>query len=213
MRPLPITARKPTPLALLLLLAVLSSTSGAAGYGSGQYGEKHPFMESMKLMMDAMGLDKSAGGGSDWWRSAPNQSFSGSPWNQTWPGMMSSMPGATAGQQMMRQMPGSNSPWYPLAASELDGVWQGQGGDLLEIRGDRFRLAGGAGRHIEGQLRTQGNVISMRNARTEATRSYEYAVHQGRLALRDPYGQLMLYRRVPEGSQNPSGWSDPGWNY
>jgi len=200
-------------LALYLVLALTPAISAAAGYGynSPQYGEKNPFRESMRLMMDAMGLDKSTGSGSDWWRSGPSEAFSSSPWSQGWPGMMSSMPGTAAGQDWMRQMPGANMPWFPGSTAALDGVWQGASGEMLEIRGDRFRLAAGAG-YVEGWLRTKGNVLSMRTAQTNTTRTYEYATSQGRLALRDVYGQLLLYRKVSDPSQNPSAWSGGGWN-
>lgn len=97
-------------------------------------------------------------------------------------------------------VPRAEPPTHPWSdpSTPLDGKWRGQSGELLVISGGRFRIYQGREHFQEGQIRVDGqSVLSMRSGGGKISRSYEYALHQGRLALRDADGNLLLYRRIP----------------
>ena len=191
------------PLALLIALLPFGRIFAQTGYQTEDaYGKSNPFVESMQLMMDAMrSAARTDQGGSwgnvvpDWSQYAPSggwPGFGGSgytpPWNS----------GQLPGQQQMQQMmQGMGAPQgLPFTGTSLDGIWQGRSGDVLVMWGNRFRIYADTDRFTEGQLRVQGNQLWLHNPTSNTTQRYEYALYQGRLALRDAYGQLLLYRRA-----------------
>jgi len=195
----------------------------AESYGTAPYGmdRQHPFIESMQLMMDAMGMNR---GGSDvpgnlgdpfggGWAGSGRGPSSGSSWGQGVPRGFESL----APQRWIQQF-GSQSPqnytdprrwprqmqsmWSAIRA--LDGDWRGRGGEVLSIRGDRFRIYASRDNYADGRLQIDGSYLILHNAGSRRARRYEFAVYQGRLALRDESGQLLLYRRVdPKDSYPP----------
>ena len=203
-------------LASALLLAALSAAGIAAeGFQDyGQYGRQHPFVESMQLMMDAMGVNKGGSAG-----------VFNSPWSQfgQMPGgdLLSPMGGGSSQMQQLMgtwpQMGGMDQlsqygrQWMqtpqnlPFLGSQLNGVWLGRSGEVLTIAGNQFRIQVGRNRAVRGQLRVQGNRLWLQNSQTNRVNEYEFASHEGRLVLRDSYGQLLLYRRVDK--QSAQGWN------
>ena len=129
--------------------------------------------------------------GSPWSSMAPNPwSMGGNPWSS-----MHNMPGSfppNPNTDMFRgQLPASPS-------AGLDGNWQGRSGELLAVSNGRFRIYQDRDHYQEGRIEVQGSgLLTMSNHDGNVTRSYEYAVHEGKLALRDADGNLLLYRRVP----------------
>jgi hypothetical protein len=192
-------------IAVILLPALLPVPGAFAqrAYPSqSPYGKTNPFVESMQLMLDAM-KNASRSGETGSWGNAPLD------WSQynpswAWPGSMGSgFPspwggGQLPGQQQMQQMmPGLGSTQgQPFSGSSLNGVWRGRSGDVLVIQGNRFRIYADKTRFTEGELRIQGNQLWLHNPKANHTQRYEYAEHEGRLALRDARGQLLLYRRA-----------------
>jgi hypothetical protein len=87
----------------------------------------------------------------------------------------------------------------PATAAPLNGVWLSNTGERLWIQDCRFQLQSGSGRNVSGFLEIRDRVLAMYLPEQRRNLYYEYAEHQGRLALRDPQGQLFLYRRL-----NPS---------
>lgn len=185
--------------AAVLLLAWLNATALASdGFQDyGQYGRQHPFVESMQLMMDAMGVNKGGSAG-----------VFNSPWSQ-----FGQMPGGNLPSPMggMDQLGQYGRQWMqapqnlPFLGSGLNGVWLGRSGEVLVIRGNQYRIQADRNRAVQGQLRVQGNHLWLQNAQTNTVNEYEFASHEGRLVLRDSYGQLLLYRRVKD--QNTQGWN------
>ena len=214
------TPRPHTPqfhrLAVTLLLAVLSAAAPAAdGFQNyGQSGRQHPFVESMQLMMDAMSVNKGGSAG-----------VFDSPWSQfgQMPGgnLFSPMGGGSSQMQQLMgnwpQMGGMDQlgqygrQWMqapqnlPFLGSQLNGVWRGRSGEVLVISGNQYRIQAGRNRAVQGQLRVQGNRLWLQNAQTNTVNEYDFANHEGRLVLRDRYGQLLLYRRVD--NQRGQGWN------
>jgi len=65
------------------------------------------------------------------------------------------------------------------------------------VRNDRFRIYLGKEHFKEGTLRIlSANQLLMQDPETGIEREYEYALHEGKLALRDAGGNLLLFRRT-----------------
>lgn len=151
--------------------------------------------DAMLNMMDAMGF-----GGTDQTAIGKNRSL-GQSWapfvspaqGSRW-GVFGTRPWAGTARDMLEYW--SRRPWAP-SLSALAGVWLSASGERLTIRGHQFRLEAGPGRASTGILQLRGRLLALQQPRSERTWIYEYAVHEGRLVLRDAQGQLFLYRRVP----------------
>ena len=200
---------------LLLCLAALCPPAGSQNrYSSpGQPAQQHPFMESMQIMMDAMGVNRQGGGpgsSSSWPSGSESQPFSG------YPGFGSSLPGQSQMRQMMRNAPyPANRNWmsqfpgnwsdmgqwsqsfqqFASPGTQLEGTWQGRGGEVLVVRGNRYRIYAAPDQHTDGQLAIEGDILWLGNPQAGTVQRYEFASHEGRLALRDPWGPLLLFRR------------------
>jgi hypothetical protein len=85
----------------------------------------------------------------------------------------------------------------PPVTSPLDGIWQGQGGEIVLVMYGRFRIYADADRYRDGSYRVDGKWILMRDPATGAEKSYEFALDEGRLALRGIDGTLLLFRQLP----------------
>lgn len=111
-------------------------------------------------------------------------------------GLMANSPAATldpSGGQLMQSIPG----FQASGSSPLDGAWQGSRGEYLLIEGERFRLhAADSQRHIDGSLRTQGNIVGFLYPERQAALMYRYRVEEDRMALQDQNGNVLLYRKV-----------------
>jgi hypothetical protein len=144
-----------------------------------------------------------------WGQSSIPWSMGGMPWTSggtPWsPGSMpwtqSGMSGAPGfGQQMLPSFGAGNPSLFgqgPSASSPLDGSWRGRSGEVLVIGNGRFRIYLNRDDYREGRLLLSGkDRIAMQDPSSGLTRQYRYAEHQGRLALQDERGALLLYRRI-----------------
>lgn len=180
--------------ALLLLLGSATALPSAAATADGV----RVFAEAMARMMDAMGM---LGDGGDAPMPLPPAAMPGvgapmgmeqMPW--------SGVPGANPSDwsAWMQQLPGMvqlpNAPGWQRTS--LDGLWEGRDGGLLIVQAHRFRLYARRGDYIEGLIQQRGDRIALYDAEHDLARPYEFAQHQGRLVLRDPAGQVYLYRRL-----------------
>ena len=158
---------------------------------SGRYGY-NPFVEAMQLMAEAMG------------NAGRSQAPYSMPYGSTMPGYRQ-FPGMM--QNMMQQMPEASRLYQGGVAGSgaLEGTWIGRAGDTLEIRGDRFRIADGTGRTSDGTVVVRDNIVGFYDPQTGTARQYEFATQEGRLALRDQTGMLLLYVREGMGAQSNIG--------
>jgi hypothetical protein len=188
--------------AVLLLANAVGDQAQAADAGS----RRLAIAEAMTNMMDAMGL---FGQSSDSSLSGSNRGWS-EPWNSFSPGTWGSsgMPGwgpsgwrGAMPQQMMRwwQPPQAYGPRSGSRALALEGSWISNTGERLLLSRDRFRLQSGPSRIAEGLVEMSGNRLALHLPKYNATWVYEYALHEGRLALKDSRGRLYLYRRAGPG--------------
>jgi len=81
-------------------------------------------------------------------------------------------------------------------ATTLEGIWEDRDGGLLIVIGPRFRIYKPNAGHVDGLIQQRGERVVLYNPANGQARPYEYAELQGRLALRDPEGNLFLYRRL-----------------
>jgi hypothetical protein len=100
------------------------------------------------------------------------------------------------------QPPGSSSPfpWWPSAtANPLEGRWVDPQGHLLVITGERFAIARSAGESSTGRiLINDERTLTLYPGDEAQGRPYEYAVKEGKLALRDEQGNLLLFRHTQQ---------------
>lgn len=117
---------------------------------------------------------------------------------QPWSSAMTNPAQAFGMDQMMQQMPGMPQvPGMPgWQRTTLDGIWEGRGGTLLIVQSHRFRLYSSQGGYIDGLIQQRGDRLALYDPEHDRARPYEFAEHQGRLVLRDPEGQVFLYRRL-----------------
>jgi hypothetical protein len=78
----------------------------------------------------------------------------------------------------------------------LDGLWEASGGGLLIVEGGHYRLYAPYGGYVDGDLQVTGTRVQMSSRRAGFKLDFEYALDQGRLAMRDARGQVYLYRRM-----------------
>jgi len=189
MRPSPIARLSPVLLMIVLLVAAAPPSRAADGTAE-------MMARAMAKMMEAMGLfGDGAGSGSMQFGSSPYAmpGMEQMPWmQQPWASYLGDPSQAFGMGQWMPQMPSMQG----LSATGLDGVWEGRDGGLLIVQGHRFRLQSAHGGHVEGLIQRRGNRLAFYEPTTETVRPYEFVEEQGRLILRDPEGQVYLYRRL-----------------
>ena len=81
-------------------------------------------------------------------------------------------------------------------ASLLDGRWYGTSGEILEVRGNRFRLRDSVA-SLTGTLDIDDNVVKMYTPQTGAVNIYQFVRNETELALQEPGGARLLFYRRP----------------
>jgi hypothetical protein len=173
--------------------AMLGNTGNNWGNNWGGLNSFNPGMTTMP-MMSGFGSPWSSFGGTPWnsfggtpWNSygggSPWNSFGGTPWNR-----YSTPWGAPANRY--------GAPPSNRANLLLQGRWFGNSGEILEIRGNRFRLRS-AGASLAGIVRINGNVINMYSPQTNTVTRYTFLQNQSELLLNDGSGVLLTFRKRP----------------
>lgn len=80
--------------------------------------------------------------------------------------------------------------------NHINGIWLSNRGEQLRIQGSRFHLDSGRGRSTTGTLQIRDKILILYNPQFNRRWIYEYAVSNGRLALRNAQGQIFLYKRI-----------------
>jgi len=104
-------------------------------------------------------------------------------------------PGGAMANSAWRAMQGAGGA-MPWTGTSLDGLWEDNQGGLLIVQGGFYRLYSACRGYVEGQIRVQTDRVELSNRTENFTQTFEFALDQGRLALRDQNGQLYLYRRL-----------------
>lgn len=155
---------------------------------------------------------------------SPFNTFGMSPWSgmSPWTGFSpwslgsnpwSSVGGGPSAWQGMTPFGGSGSPnypmnfgntvpgdWYgsgyPAAVSLLDGRWYGTSGEILEIRGNQFRLRQGRV-SVSGAITVYNDIVTLYSTQTNTATRYTFLRNQSGLILQDAYGKLLRYTNRP----------------
>jgi hypothetical protein len=81
--------------------------------------------------------------------------------------------------------------------SFLDGRWYGSAGEVLEVRGNRFRLLDvQAG--INGAIRIENNIVSLYSPQTGTVTQYSFIRNRSGLILQDATGRVLSFRLRPD---------------
>jgi len=197
----------------IFVVALLAWTSSGILGGDVQADARNAMVEAMVKMMQAMGVFDPSSLPSMPMGTVPVDPYA---WN---PGVSSfGMPGASAwsgavqdpsaamekGGDMVKQFSdGMRMPkdigtgLFPGSlGTPLEGIWEGRGGELLIVQGNRFRIYPGNAGYIDGYFQLRGERLAMYNPKNANIRPFEYAESEGRLVLRDEAGTLYLYRRL-----------------
>lgn len=200
------------PICLFLILCSFHGLPQAANSAASAL-----MSQAMLSMMDAMGnLAQDYNRNKGWSSGSYSQPFNSwqgmnaSPWGMyTMPG--AGIPGQQQFQGLINQAPssgtinpqisqgiaGTQTQLMAPQQSPLDGIWQGQGGELVLVMYGHFRIYANADAYRDGRYEVRDQRIIMQDPQTGATRAFEFALSEGRLVLRDKDGQLLLFRQLP----------------
>ena len=82
--------------------------------------------------------------------------------------------------------------------SLLEGRWYGTSGEILEVRGNRFRLKHGK-YAINGAINIENNIVNLFSQETRTVSRYVFIRNQTDLMLQDASGEVLSFRRRPGG--------------
>lgn len=99
--------------------------------------------------------------------------------------------------------PASGMPYYGVPGPQrywvnrLDGQWQSNTGEVLIIQQNRFRIYQDRDNFHDGFIHiADEHFLTIQDAVSGGSRQYEYAEQEGRLALRDEMGNMLLFLRL-----------------
>ena len=143
---------------------------------------------------------------------SPWSGMTGVPGMSPWSGM-TGVPGMSPWSSPMNNNPFTNA--YPSNAinpyanpgyggypqrqvSLLEGKWYGYAGEILEIRGNQFRLQDGRS-SIKGAVRIENNIVSLYSPQAGTVTQYTFIRNQTELILQDATGQVLGFSQRPMG--------------
>jgi hypothetical protein len=182
--------------------------NGLGGFNSFNLGMRaFPAMAGMGSPWSSFGGMPWSGGGSPW-------SSWGNPWSSGWGNPWSGGWGAPYGGGYPGYFPGGAGPGrggygYPISYgnyrpgaggyggnSILDGRWYGNNGEILEFRGNRFRLQDGA-TGLNGMVVVNNNIVNMYSPQTDTVTSYTFVRNQTGLLMQDASGNVLTFTQYP----------------
>lgn len=91
------------------------------------------------------------------------------------------------------------SPAYPPfpERSAVDGIWLGQGGELVLVMYGHFRIYASAEIYRDGLFEIRGDKLVMYDPQSDQRMAFDYRFEEGRMLLRSPSGALMLFKQLP----------------
>jgi hypothetical protein len=199
---------------MLTAMDVMSDmTDDDDGWGSGWPGG-NSWSNPGGSMWPGMGMSPASslmwpGMGMGGW---PGSGFGMNPWSggmSPWSGGMDPWSGGmspwSSGMNPWSGGPGT-APYAVNAApmvSLLDGKWYGNTGEILEIRGNRFRLRNGR-MTVKGAASLDNNLLKLYTPRTNSLQVYTFVRNQTGLVLQDVNGNILTFQQHPAaGFGNP----------
>jgi hypothetical protein len=120
------------------------------------------------------------------WPELPSMGSETPPWNAFGGGLPGGLP------SLFPHLPAPTPAAAP--SSPLEGIWLGQSGEVLVIRDGRFRIYQDPDNYREGRLQLQGDRLAMQDPESGNALEYDFIHEEDHLALRDPWGGVLLYR-------------------
>ena len=154
------------------------------GSGFGGMPGMSPWSGMSSLPMNSMGANP--------W----SMPFNSSPWGNPSTSPAAGAYPAYANNPYANRGYGGYGGYPPPQVSLLDGRWYGNTGELLEIRGNRFRLQDGQS-GINGAIRVENNIVSLYSPQTGTVSQYTFIRNRSELVLQDAAGQVLNYRLQP----------------
>lgn len=91
---------------------------------------------------------------------------------------------------------GTAPPAQYASYSLLSGRWYGDSGEILEVRGNQFRLHDGQ-IGISGIVSIENNIVNLYAQQTGGVMQYTFARNQSELILQDASGAVLVFRQRP----------------
>ncbi len=191
---------------ILRLLLAVGLALGLARIAFAEETMAAAMANAIARMMESMGFANTGVGNAQNAISGLGQPGLASPMGMMgWPATLGTMPGISGSSEPMRsflnrliQEQSVADRNAPLEGS-LDGVWEDSQDGLLIIQGHDYRIYSSGKGFIEGSLHLETDRIELTNPRENFTQSFEFALNQDRLVLRNQSGQVFLYRRLALG--------------
>jgi len=76
----------------------------------------------------------------------------------------------------------------------LEGIWEDNQGGLLIVQRNHYRIYSNCNGFIDGDILVNADHVALTNRRENFTQTFEFALDQGRLVLRNQNGDVFLYR-------------------
>lgn len=203
-----------------MMLVMMNAMSGAmlgntnnTGWGTGNSAglgmTTWPMMSGMYGMNPATGFGGMSGmspwsgmsgfpmsnGGMNPWSMQPDYNSWTNPFSNAYP-YSNVYPSYANNPYSNRGYGGRSEGYPPPQISLLDGRWYGSAGEVLEIRGDRFRLQDGQS-GINGAIRIENNIVNLYSPQTGTVSQYTFVRNQSDLMLQDATGQVLSFRQQP----------------
>lgn len=183
---------------MLTMMNVMSNAmdDDAGGFNNWDMGGTSNLgMSSMPMMGGMTGLSPWGMGMSPWSNVMPGTAMQGSPWGNPFTGGSSPWMPPGGGNGMPAFGPGSYPP-QEQGISLLDGKWYGNSGEILEVRGNRFRLRSGK-TGITGVIRIENNIVHLFSPQTGTVTRYTFVRNQTDLLLQESSGRLLGFHKRP----------------
>ncbi|UCC55095.1 MAG: hypothetical protein JSU75_06800 [Gammaproteobacteria bacterium] len=187
---------------MLAAMDVMSDMMGNDGYGSRGWPGGNNWSNPWGSVWPGIGSGPATalmwpGTGLGGW---PGSGFGGSPWSAR-------PPWTPYGGYSRSLPPGWRGAPYPAIAapltSLLDGKWYGNTGEILEIRGPRFRLRNPR-MTVTGTAMIENNLLKMYTPQTRSLQVYTFVRNQTGLMLQDVNGNVLMFKQYPlAGIRNP----------
>jgi hypothetical protein len=81
--------------------------------------------------------------------------------------------------------------------SEVDGIWIGQGGEIVLVMYGYFRVYADAETYRDGRYEIDQDLLHMYNLANGNSQTYQYALDSGRMIMRNRQGQILLFKQLP----------------
>ncbi len=103
--------------------------------------------------------------------------------------------GGFPGQGGVPLSPPLNPTQLPL--SPLDGIWLGRDGEVVLVMYGHFRIYASAEVYRDGRFEILGDRLVMYDPETDRRMAFEYYLEDGRMILRNEWGDLLLFKQLP----------------